>query len=162
MGACARNMQSDSAEIKPAQCCIKLVFHLTYTMMHGSTKLKFCHLVSALFWSSHDLPLLIKLQSSSFTVHSNKTVQILMPFIFETVDDGRFQQTDNDFLYQFRDIGDTHKYSDQLWATLVWRQNDPLYGIIAHCQRKAVCRKFINLFCGQSSFLLQSHIPAGI
>ena len=41
MGACARNMYSDSAEIKPAQCCIKLVFHLTYTMMHGSTKLKF-------------------------------------------------------------------------------------------------------------------------
>ena len=40
MGACARNMQSDSAEIKPAQCCIKLVFHLTYTMMHGSTKFK--------------------------------------------------------------------------------------------------------------------------
>ena len=34
-------MQSDSAEIKPAQCCIKLVFHLTYTVMHGSTKLKF-------------------------------------------------------------------------------------------------------------------------
>ena len=31
----------DPAEIKPAQCCIKLVFHLTYTMMHGSTKLKF-------------------------------------------------------------------------------------------------------------------------
>ena len=30
-----------TAEIKPAQCCIKLVFHLTYTMMHGSTKLKF-------------------------------------------------------------------------------------------------------------------------
>ena len=29
MGACARNMYSDSAEIKPAQCCIKLVFHLT-------------------------------------------------------------------------------------------------------------------------------------
>ena len=42
MGACARNMQSDPAEIKPAQCCIKLVFHLTYTMMHGSTKLKLC------------------------------------------------------------------------------------------------------------------------
>ena len=41
MVACARNMQSDPAEIKPAQCCIKLVFHLTYTMMHGSTKLKF-------------------------------------------------------------------------------------------------------------------------
>ena len=40
MGACAQNMQSDSAEIKPAQCCIKLVFHLTYTMMHGNTKLK--------------------------------------------------------------------------------------------------------------------------
>ena len=41
MDACARNMQSVPAEIKPAQCCIKLVFHLTYTMMHGSTKLKF-------------------------------------------------------------------------------------------------------------------------
>ena len=41
MGACTRNMQSDPAEIKPAQCCIKLVFHLTYTVMHGSTKLKF-------------------------------------------------------------------------------------------------------------------------
>ena len=40
MGACARNMQSDPTEIKPAQCCIKLVFHLSYTMMHGSTKLK--------------------------------------------------------------------------------------------------------------------------
>jgi len=40
MGAWARNMYSDTAEIKPAQCCIKLVFHLTYTMMHGSTKLK--------------------------------------------------------------------------------------------------------------------------
>ena len=32
--------KSDPAEIKPAQCCIKLVFHLTYTMMHWSTKLK--------------------------------------------------------------------------------------------------------------------------
>ena len=41
MGACARNMQSDPAEIKPAQCCIKLVVHLTYTKMHGNTKLKF-------------------------------------------------------------------------------------------------------------------------
>ena len=40
MGACVRNMYSDPAEIKPAQCCIKLVFHLTYTMMGGSTKLK--------------------------------------------------------------------------------------------------------------------------
>ena len=38
-------LQSHSAEIKPAQCCIKLVFHLTYTMMHGSTKLKFVCLV---------------------------------------------------------------------------------------------------------------------
>ena len=28
------------SQIKPAQCCIKLVFYLTYTMMHGSTKLK--------------------------------------------------------------------------------------------------------------------------
>jgi hypothetical protein len=31
---------SDSAEIKPAQRCIKLVFYLTYTMMRGNTKLK--------------------------------------------------------------------------------------------------------------------------
>jgi len=30
----------DSAEIKPAQCCIKLVFHLTCTMMHENTKFK--------------------------------------------------------------------------------------------------------------------------
>jgi hypothetical protein len=29
MGAFARNMYSDPAEIKPAQCCVKLVFHLT-------------------------------------------------------------------------------------------------------------------------------------
>ena len=41
MGACARNMESDSAEIKPGQCCIKLVFHFSYIMMHGNTKLKF-------------------------------------------------------------------------------------------------------------------------
>ena len=34
-------MYSDSAEIKPAQCCIKLVFYLTYTTMHGNTKVKF-------------------------------------------------------------------------------------------------------------------------
>ena len=31
---------SDPAEIKPAQCCKKLVFYLTYTVMHGNTKLK--------------------------------------------------------------------------------------------------------------------------
>ena len=40
MSACARNMQSDPAEIKPAQCCIKLVFHLTYVIIchvSGST-----------------------------------------------------------------------------------------------------------------------------
>jgi hypothetical protein len=36
-----------------------------------------------------------------------------MPLIFETVDDGRFQQTDSEFLYHFRDIGDIHKNSDQ-------------------------------------------------
>jgi len=50
MGACARNMQSDPAEIKPAQCCIKLVFHLTYTMMHGSAKLKFNYKVLSYCW----------------------------------------------------------------------------------------------------------------
>ena len=33
-------MKNDSAEIKPAQCWIKLVFRLTYTVMHGNTKLK--------------------------------------------------------------------------------------------------------------------------
>ena len=48
MGACARNMESDPAEIKPAQCCIKLVFHLTYTMMHGSTKLKLADDISSI------------------------------------------------------------------------------------------------------------------
>ena len=53
-------MKSDSAEIKPAQCCIKLVSHLTYTMMHGSTKLKFknIHLGSLtcnnFYWVSGD------------------------------------------------------------------------------------------------------------
>jgi hypothetical protein len=31
---------------------------------------------------------------------------------------------------------------DQLWVTLVWRQNDPLNGIIAYYQTKAVCSKF--------------------
>ena len=30
-----------SAEIKPAQRCMKLVFYLTYTTMHGNTKLKY-------------------------------------------------------------------------------------------------------------------------
>ena len=42
MGACARNMQSDPAEMKPAHCCIKLVFHLTYTMMHGKAQIRRC------------------------------------------------------------------------------------------------------------------------
>ena len=37
----ARNMYSESAEIKPAQCSITLVFYLTYTMTHGNTKVKF-------------------------------------------------------------------------------------------------------------------------
>ena len=44
-GASARNMYSDSAEIKPAQCCIKLVFRSTYSMMHGNTKLKFSSII---------------------------------------------------------------------------------------------------------------------
>ena len=30
-----------SAEIKSAQCSIKLVFYLTYTMMRGNTKVKY-------------------------------------------------------------------------------------------------------------------------
>ena len=46
-----RNMYSDSAEIKPAQCCIKLEFHLTYTVMHGSTNLKLSALSLSLFTS---------------------------------------------------------------------------------------------------------------
>ena len=33
MGACARNRWCDPTEIKPAQCCIKLVFHLTCVFM---------------------------------------------------------------------------------------------------------------------------------
>ena len=37
MGACARNMQSDSAEIKPAQCCIKLVFRLNNIKIYIKT-----------------------------------------------------------------------------------------------------------------------------
>ena len=41
---------SDSAEIKPAQCCIKLVFYLTYTMMHGNTKLKYCITYTVVIW----------------------------------------------------------------------------------------------------------------
>jgi len=42
MGACARNMQSDPAEIKPAQCCIKLVFSfdLYYDTRKHKIKLK--------------------------------------------------------------------------------------------------------------------------
>ena len=38
---CRVTLQGDPAEIKPAQRCIKLVFRLTCTTMHGSTKLKF-------------------------------------------------------------------------------------------------------------------------
>ena len=33
------NMKSDSAEIKPAQCCIKLVFHLTCILYIYSTNI---------------------------------------------------------------------------------------------------------------------------
>ena len=45
---CRVTLHVSGAEIKPAQCCIKLVFHLTYTMMHGSTKLKFSNICSSL------------------------------------------------------------------------------------------------------------------
>ena len=37
--------------MKPAQCCIKLVFHLSYTIMHGSTKLKMSNVVLCLIQS---------------------------------------------------------------------------------------------------------------
>ena len=53
MGACARNMQSDSAEIKPAQCCIKLVFHLTYK---ESTQYMKTQIVSVAFRHTRQLP----------------------------------------------------------------------------------------------------------
>ena len=39
-GACARNMKRDPAEIKPAQCCIKLVFHLTNNQLKTNSSLK--------------------------------------------------------------------------------------------------------------------------
>ena len=36
----AESLYMFRAEIKPAQCCIKLAFYLTYTTMHGNTKAK--------------------------------------------------------------------------------------------------------------------------
>jgi len=72
MGACARNMQSDSAEINPAQCCIKLVFHLTYTMMHGTA-------VPALIRRCDDLPATI--------TH----VPVAAVLVLNTSDDGRLR-----------------------------------------------------------------------
>jgi hypothetical protein len=46
-----------TAEMKPAQCCIKLVFHLTYTMMHGNTKLKYTYRVcKETLWTSQSYP----------------------------------------------------------------------------------------------------------
>jgi len=69
MGACARNMYSDHAEIKPAQCCIKLVFHLTYTMMHGSTKLKiktdFVSEIDVSFFISYEAVFKVKPKANS-------------------------------------------------------------------------------------------------
>ena len=45
-------LYTDPAEIKSAQCCIKLVFHLIYIMMEGSTKLKYIKNIYLLFISS--------------------------------------------------------------------------------------------------------------
>jgi len=51
MGACSRNTYSDSAEIKPAQCCIKLVFHLTYRIPnYPYADYITCNLLSANFF----------------------------------------------------------------------------------------------------------------
>jgi len=79
MGACARNMYSDSAEIKPAQCCIKSVFHLTYTVMHGNTKLYFLLGPEALIRRCDDLPATI--------TH----VPVTAVLVLNTPDDGRLR-----------------------------------------------------------------------
>ena len=63
MDACTRNMQSDPAEIKPAQCCIKLVFHLTY-ISHSSHIQNYLHSNTALVTnqrSMHQTHLMINL-----------------------------------------------------------------------------------------------------
>ena len=67
------------AEIKPAQCCIKLVFHLTYTMMHGSTKLKLSLGPKALIRRCDDLPATI--------TH----VPVAAVLVLNTPDDGRLR-----------------------------------------------------------------------
>ena len=72
MGACARNMQSDSAEIKPAQCCIKLVFHLTYTLMHGSTKLKFTIILLTMLSSAVPCQVALETRQPEFVHHWSK------------------------------------------------------------------------------------------
>jgi len=56
-------------EIKPAQRCIKLVFYLTYTMMHGNTKLKFCErsYISYVYWTVHYLDSWIKINQLDVT-----------------------------------------------------------------------------------------------
>ena len=54
MGACARNMQSDSAEIKPAQCCIKLVFHLTFIKYINNCPTR-CNTKQSIYYSASSL-----------------------------------------------------------------------------------------------------------
>ena len=65
MGACARNMQSDPAEIKPAQCCIKLVFSFDLYYDARKHKIKTIDMLFTFsnicifprFQSTHQLPL---------------------------------------------------------------------------------------------------------
>ena len=62
-----------------AECCIKLVFHLTYTMMHGFTKLKCITLFPALIRRCDDLPATI--------TH----VPVAAVLVLNTPDDGRLR-----------------------------------------------------------------------
>ena len=57
MGACARNMYSDPAEIKPAQCCIKLVFHLTISLSSDCSLWQAHSLFPSKFFAQRDLVL---------------------------------------------------------------------------------------------------------
>ena len=72
MGACARNMWSDSAEIKPAQCCINLVFNLTYTMMHGNK-------IKIVFYLYEYLNHTSTYSPSPYLKYSNSTFNFALP-----------------------------------------------------------------------------------
>ena len=95
MGACARNMQSDPAEIKPAQCCIKLVFSfdLYYDTRKQKIKIYFNRFKTA-FPNSlrHILTLFFHptLSLSSRLFPSGSPVKMLCCFTYYTWYLGRF------------------------------------------------------------------------